>query len=284
MLFDEDKITDAQQYQRQRCAAFGALTAETIRATHNCRFSLLPHDELARLVSSWYDASAQAMLNGNYAPIITWTQVQSQLAAEERFELEDVLQLLRICRSCAIQGEKWSEDIFSVVDDAINEALVSVGGDVSWTIPAQLNYLSVVAPKVETVPPGQTSPSPSGTAVQDRLDEPADAWSDNWSDDRRDFGRNCLRLPIRVRIANASASGDEITLTQNISRSGVYFVTRGSSYKSQMALKVTYPYWSEPGGINREYKAKVVRMDRLWDGSFGVAVEFTESLGPRKRN
>ena len=143
MLFDEDRVTEAQKSQLQRCVAFGAMTAEKIRAAENCRFSLLPHEALARLASSWYGASAQAMLNSNYAPIHNWTQVQSQLAAEEQFHLEDVLELLRICRSVAIQKEKWSEDIFSIVDDAINEALVSVAPEVAWTIPRTLDYLSV---------------------------------------------------------------------------------------------------------------------------------------------
>ena len=46
-----------------------------------------------------------------------------------------------------------------------------------------------------------------------------------------------------------------------------------------MALKVTYPYWIEVGAINREYNAKIVRMDRMTYGYCGIAVEFTESLG-----
>src|SRR3954471_2462754 len=134
MLFDEDRATQAHKLQMQRCAVFGAATAKVIRAAGNCRFSLLPHDELARLSSGWYDASAQAMLNGNYSAIVTWTQRQSQMASEEGFALEDVLELLRICRRGAIEREKWSEDIFFDVDGAINEALTSVIRGVSWTM------------------------------------------------------------------------------------------------------------------------------------------------------
>src|SRR6266700_6097795 len=155
MLFDEDKVTEAQESHRQRGVAFGSFTAERIRAAENCRFSLLPHEALAHLASSWYEASSQAMLNGNYAPIHNWTQVQSQLAAEERFDLQDVFELLRICRSTATQDEKWSEDIFSIVDDAINEALSSVARDVSWVIPRNVDYLSVGGSKLESVAPEQ---------------------------------------------------------------------------------------------------------------------------------
>jgi hypothetical protein len=92
-----------------------------------------------------------------------------------------------------------------------------------------------------------------------------------------------LKLPIRVRAAGEK-SIDEVTHSQNVSRSGLYFRTRNSSYKMHMPLKVTYPYWTQPGAINREYRAKIVRLDRRTDGSFGVAVEFTESLGPRGRD
>jgi hypothetical protein len=284
MLFDEDRVTEAQQSQLQRCVAFGAMTAEKIRAAENCRFSLLPHEALARLASSWYGASAQAMLNGNYAPILNWTQVQSQLAAEEQFHLEDVLELLRICRSVAIQKEKWSEDIFSIVDDAINEALVSVAPEVAWTIPRTLDYLSVSGSKPEPAAPEHAAQSSFSTAVLEQPDALPGIWSENWSDDRRNFGRNCLRLPIRIRIAGPQASLDEITRTRNVSRSGLYFLTQRSTYSPEMALKVTYPYWTELGAINREYGANIVRMDRMKDGSVGVAVEFTESLGPRSQD
>jgi hypothetical protein len=270
MLLDIDKVTKATQAQEQRCAAFGAMTAEKIRAASNCQFAVLPHQELARLASGWYAASAQAMLSTNYEPISAWAQAQARLAAGQNFAFEDVLELLRICRGAAIQDEKWNEDVFSVVDDVINETLQSIGSAVPWIIPKSLNYVSGNALRPETAavqPPEQTSES----------------WSGNWSDDRRDFGRNCLKFPIRVRAA-AKLPVDELAYTENVSRSGLCFRTRSSSYKLQMDLMVTYPYWTDPGAINREYRAKVVRMDPMTDGSFGVAVEFTESLGPRPQD
>jgi hypothetical protein len=282
MLLDEDKVTEAAQFQRQRCAAFGARTAETIRAAKDCQFSLLPHEELARLASGWYDASAQAMLYGNFAPIDRWTQGQAQLAAAENFELEDMLGLLRICRSAAIQDEKWSEDIFSVVDEAINEALRCIGSAVSWNIPASLDYL-----RGNTgMPERAEQPSVAQLAASKTTVPPApisEAWSGKRSENRRDFGRNCLKLPIRVRAA-AGAFLEELTHSENVSRSGLYFVTRRSAYKLQMALKITYPYWTERTAINQEYNAKVVRLDRLRDGLVGVAVEFTDGLGAEPRN
>jgi hypothetical protein len=278
MLLDEDKVTEAAQLQKQRCVGYGSMAAEKIRSAANCQFSLLPYDELARMASGWYDASAQAMLSNNFAAISTWTQAQAQLAARGNFALADLLELLRICRGAAIQVEKWNEDIFSVVDDAINEALRSIGSEVSWTIPGSLNYLSGFA--VQPMDAHAAAVSSAGIEPQAGL---LDSWSGNWSDDRRDFGRNRLRLPIRVRAA-AGGSVDELSHSQNVSRSGLYFLTRSLSYKPQMALKVTYPYWTEPGAINREYRAKVLRLDRMTDGSLGVAIGFTESLGPKHQH
>lgn len=284
MLLDLDKVTEAGQSQQQRCAAFGAMAAKNIRAARNCQFALLPYEELARLASGWYDASAQAMLSANCVPISAWTQAQAQLAAKQNFKLDDVLELLRICRSAAIQGEKWSEDVFSIVDDAINDALQSIGSRVSWTLPRSLNYVSGVDTQYEAKVPPRFEPrhAPGAPAIKP-AEEVSEPWSGNWSNDRRDFGRNCLKLAIRVRTATALAI-DELTYSENVSRSGLYFRTRNSSYKLRMSVKVTYPYWSEPGAINREYRAKVVRLDPMTDGSFGVAVEFTETLGPRSQD
>jgi hypothetical protein len=276
VLFDsDDRSTQAQQSQRQRCAAFGATTGEEIRAANNCRFAMLPHEELARLASSWYDASAQAMVHANYAPIINWTQRQAQLASDQGFSLHDLIEMLCICRRGAIQREKWSDDIFSVVDEAINEALVSVSREVSWTTPPNLNYC---APHQEKEKPAAARENLS----ESRLVPPAvirESWVGGLSSDRRDFGRNRLRFPIWVKMAGEL---DEMTHTHNVSRSGVYFITRRATYIANAALRITYPYWEETGAINHEYDAKVVRLDRLGDGLVGVAVEFTESLGPSR--
>ncbi len=272
MLFDsDDRSTQAGQGHLRRCAEFGAAAAAQIRSAGNCRFSLLPQEELARLASSWYDASAKAMLHGNYSPIIAWTQRQAQLASEQGFSLHDVVELLRICRRGAIEREKWKEEIFCEVDEAINEALVSVSREVAWTTPPDLDYRGIS--KRQGARCAAEDLGDSQLAAPAALQE---SWLGDWSNDRRDFGRNRLRLPICVRIPGGL---DEITHTHNVSRSGLYFITRRSSYAPNMALRITYPYWSHPGAINREYGAQIVRMDRLGDGLVGIAAEFTESLG-----
>jgi hypothetical protein len=46
-----------------------------------------------------------------------------------------------------------------------------------------------------------------------------------------------------------------------------------------MRLYVTYPYDSSPTAINKEFIARVVRIDPLPDGRNGIAVELLNSLG-----
>jgi hypothetical protein len=106
--------------------------------------------------------------------------------------------------------------------------------------------------------------------------------AEEWTSERRRFTRNRLRFPIRVRAFGSQGQVEEITRTQSIARGGLYFVTC-EDYQKEQVLKITFPYWNEPGGINREYAAKVVRLDHLPNKACGVGVDFLESLG-RKAN
>jgi hypothetical protein len=98
--------------------------------------------------------------------------------------------------------------------------------------------------------------------------------------ERRYSGRNRLALPIRIRCKTQAFQCDEITLTENVSLTGLYFSSM-ENYLVGTQLQVTYPYWTDPGGINREYPARVARLDRLPDGSAGIAIEFLQDLRER---
>ena len=248
MRFEELEVTGAQRLQEQRCQGFAFRTANRIRASENCLFALLPCEELARLAAGWYEACSQAMLRGNFAAIEQWIRCQSARAAAEGFGLEDVLELLRLCRNSAFETEQWNQDIFLQVEEVINEVIRATTG---WS--TQLNEPEKAVLSVET---------------------------DRVSDERRNFGRNHLQFPIRVRCVVGQWRAEEITVTKNISRGGLYFVT-GGYYQTGQVLEISYPYWTDPGAINPEYSAKVVRLDRLSNKTCGVAVQFLESLGPR---
>jgi PilZ domain len=248
---EENEITGAQLLQEQRSQSFASLTANRIQGSENCLFSLLPWEELARMARSWYEACSQAMLRGNFAAIDQWVRNQSLKAVARGFSLEDVVELLQICRSSAVETEQWNPDIFSPVEEVIAEALRAT------------NHRPTRREEDGATP----EQSDSGASL--KTVEP--------SGERRNFGRNHLQFPIRVRSAAGPWRAEEITVTNNISRGGLYFVTEGY-YQEEQVLQVCYPYWTDSGAINQEYPAKVGRIERLSDKTWGVAIQFLESL------
>lgn len=264
MLLQKSELTKEQARQQQRrCGRFAAGTAVAIGAAGECLYSLLPYQERVRQAASWYEACAQAMLRCNFAPLDEWIRQQACLAAEIHFELEDLQQLLRICRRCAIEIDGWDEDVFSAVDEVINEGLHAIREKVSWEIPEHMNYLKGAKNDRASLPELIASDATAGAKVR--------------KGERRVTGRNRLALPIRVRRTTQKNQSDETTFTQNVSLSGFYFKTQ-NDYPLGSHLKVIYPYWTGPGSINREYSARVTRLDRLPDRSWGVAVEFLQNL------
>ena len=267
MLLQKPEVTKEQaRQQKQRCARFAAGTADAIGAAGDCLFSLLPYQERVRQAASWYDACAQAMLRCNYSPLDEWIREQACRASSENFELHDLLRLLRICRQSAIEIDGWDEDVFSSVDDVINEGLIAIRPKVTWNIPESLNYLK----DAETKPLGMAVSNASEAA---KLVDTRDG-------ERRYSSRNRLALPIRVRCKTEAFQCDEITFTKNVSLTGLYF-SSVENYQLGTHLQVTYPYWTHPGGINREYPARVARLDPLPDGSVGIAIEFLQDLHER---
>jgi hypothetical protein len=192
------------------------------------------------------------MMRGNFAGIDQWIRFQSDRAATEGFAREDVVELLRICRSSAIETEKWNPDIVSEVDEVVDEAL---GGTIKWT--------------------SATTPAPAERRRANPQEGAQYPEAKTRTGDRRAFGRNRLQLPIRIRGVGNHSHMDEVTHTQSISRGGLYFVSR-EIYKANQLLKISYPFWTDPGAINCEYPAKVMRVDRLSDQSWGVGIQFLE--------
>lgn len=255
MALDDTEAPDVAARHRQRREKFAGLTAERLRATEDCQFSLLPFDELARVTGNWYEACAQAMLRGNYSPIDELVRDQARVAAEQGFQLEDVMQLLRLCRRTAIEVEGWNEDQFADVDAIIDEAFAYLRNKVPWDIPDGLNYMTG---RSRAAPPfGLAAEQPHG--------------------ERRTHARNRLRLPIRIQGALRSGKVDEMTHTANVARGGLYFIS-SNPYTIGLTLTITYPYWEGPGAINKEYPARIVRVDAQADGRRGVAVKFLVSL------
>ena len=264
MRFQKNVATKAKEpRQRERCERFAAGAADSIGTSVNCLFSLLPYEERVRQAASWYEACTEAMLRGNYSLLDEWIRGQACLAETEHFELEDLLQLLRVCRRSAIEIDGWDEDVFSAVDEVINEGLRAIRGKVSWTISENLDYLKQM--DGDSALPAKGNASEASEQIETRDGE------------RREFGRNRLALPIRVFHTTGKDVHEETTRTQNVSMTGLYFRTQ-STYKIGTHLKIVYPYWTDPGSINKEYSARVSRIDRLPDEFWGIAVEFLRNL------
>lgn len=104
-----------------------------------------------------------------------------------------------------------------------------------------------------------------------------------WVDDRRRTERVEVSLPVRVRSSEGAADRfEEVSSTLNASRDGLYFATKAQSYKAGMSLLVTFPFSHAPER-NVHFFGKVVRIDSLPDGSFGIAVELMMTIVNKQR-
>jgi len=257
--FFEEESSDSVARGKARRERYAGSAAERLHGAADCQFCLLPYQELARAAGVWYEAASEAMMRANYGPLDGMIRDQIRVAAEQGFELDDILQLLRILREVAIKEEGWNPDQLAELDDVIDEALQALRGQVAWTIPDGLKYLT-------------------GESLNER--ELAGAAAKEASERRRTT-RNKLHLPIRVKTYLPIGAVDEITRTENVARGGVYFISRKPYYKD-VRVHITYPYWDSPGAINMEYPAEVVRIDDRGEDYKGIAAHFLVDLGRQK--
>ena len=131
---------EAQDNERRQ--RYASAVARRLRATSDCRFSLLPAPELARIAGKWYDAALVVMNQCDPYSIDSLVHEYGCLASEEGLTLADLLQLLRLCRQVAIEEDGWREEVFDNMDALIDEALSRLRHKVDWQIPEGLNYLT----------------------------------------------------------------------------------------------------------------------------------------------
>jgi len=249
---DSTRPVVREGWRRER---YATAAAEQVRDAKECQFSFLPFDELAHMASVWYESASEAMLRGNYAGVDKWIRSQARIAAEQGFELPSLLQLLRICRQVAIEKEGWQSEQFGEVDAVINECLAALRSQVSWEIPEGLDYIT----------------------GKGRVEE---VTAEEGPKERRTHTRSRLKMPIRISGYHLGESLDEYTQTQNVARGGLYIISQ-QNYSRGIRVVVTYPYSREPGAMNVDYPAEIVRIDELPDGKKGVAVKFLVSLGKK---
>jgi hypothetical protein len=90
-----------------------------------------------------------------------------------------------------------------------------------------------------------------------------------------------LKVASRVRVRPSDPNlehFEDLPITLNASKEGIYFTTRQSSYYAGMRLFVTFPYDMPHDPLNSEYMGEVLRVEKLKDGKLGVAVQLTVGM------
>lgn len=82
---------------------------------------------------------------------------------------------------------------------------------------------------------------------------------------------------LRVRPSEGE-NFEELPMTSNVSKQGIYFHTHLPNYRRGMRLFVTYPFTFTNDPMKSEYLAEVVRVERLADSRFGVAIRLLSSI------
>ncbi|HKV23402.1 MAG TPA: PilZ domain-containing protein [Candidatus Acidoferrum sp.] len=103
--------------------------------------------------------------------------------------------------------------------------------------------------------------------------------------DNRASRRAKIAKPVRVRPSEPRDDHfEDIPISVNASRNGIYFTTRLHSYYPGMRVFVTFPYSSPHDPLNCEYVAQVVRVEKLDNGKTGVAVHLKMSVNLNSSN
>jgi hypothetical protein len=89
------------------------------------------------------------------------------------------------------------------------------------------------------------------------------------------------KISRQVRVRPSEPRDDhfeDLPVSANASKHGIYFVSRRSSYYKGMRVFVTFPFTSAHDPMNCEYLAEVVRVENLPKSRFGVAVDLKMTL------
>jgi len=88
-----------------------------------------------------------------------------------------------------------------------------------------------------------------------------------------------MAKPVRVRPSEPRDDHfEDVPISINASKEGLYFHTRKSNYYKGMRVFVTFPYSSPHDPMNCEYVGEVVRVETLANGRFGVALHLKLSM------
>ena len=89
------------------------------------------------------------------------------------------------------------------------------------------------------------------------------------------------KISKQVRVRPSEPRDDhfeDLPVSANASKHGIYFVSRRAKYYKGMRVFVTFPFVSAHDPTNCEYLAEVVRVENLPKDRFGVAVDLKMTL------
>jgi hypothetical protein len=88
-----------------------------------------------------------------------------------------------------------------------------------------------------------------------------------------------LSRMLRVRPSEGDADPfEELPITTNVSKRGIYFHTNLEHYRVGMRLSVTSPFTFVNDPMRSEYLAEVVRVEQLADSRFGIAIRLLMTI------
>jgi hypothetical protein len=97
--------------------------------------------------------------------------------------------------------------------------------------------------------------------------------------EQRRSRRAKIAKPLRVRPSDPRDEHfEDMPVSVNASKEGIYFHTRRSNYYKGMRLFVTFPFASAHDAMNCEYVAEVVRVESLANNRFGIAVHLKMTM------
>ncbi len=97
--------------------------------------------------------------------------------------------------------------------------------------------------------------------------------------DKRRSRRAKIAKPLRVRPSEPRDEHfEDLPISVNASKEGIYFHTRRGNYYKGMRVFVTFPFSSAHDPMNCEYVGEVVRVENLPNGRFGVALHLSMTM------
>jgi len=97
--------------------------------------------------------------------------------------------------------------------------------------------------------------------------------------EKRKSRRIRIGQPLKIRPTDPKdAEFQETSTTKNVSREGIYFVSQMANFREGMRVFVVLPHHSPEEPQDREYLGQVVRMEKLSDEQWGVAVQLLSEV------